>query len=119
MSTYRQRVQAMCTLQGIPNPIQEADLIVKTLSFRVDKKWVKIVGTDMNRAGRLFFQHCYLCSLKPIASQPRKKMSGVTADGLHLIGKKHFGELWDDAEEQGRSLLTAFKAADYVEVHFK
>jgi len=54
----------------------------------------------MNRAGRLFFQYCYACSLKPIASGKRQTMGGVTTDGLREIGRHHFGELWDDAEEK-------------------
>lgn len=119
MTNYRDRVHAMCNALGIANPIREEDLTVKAVSFWVNGDWVNIAGTDMNRAGRLFFQYCYTCSLKPISSVPRKTMSGVTADGLHTIGKSHFGEFWDDAEEKGRSLIAAFKAADYVKVHFK
>ena len=116
---YRNRVQYLCNSLGIKNPIQEDDLIVEAVSFRIRLRWKKVGGTDMNRAGRLFFQYCYACSLKPISSGKRRILSGVTADGLHQIGKYHFGELWDDAEEKGRVLISTFKAAERVRIHFK
>lgn len=54
--TYRDNVQAAADKRGIPNPLQESDLAIASLTFWGDDGPNPIVGTDMNRAGRLFFQ---------------------------------------------------------------
>ena len=115
--SYRDNVQALCDEHGIDNkPIKEEDLVVKSLRFWVDGTGLFIPGTDMNRAGRLFFQahlppgQVTVCLKNEVTNEPSVFCN---------LAKSHFAEYWDDAEEVGRSMITAMKRAAEVEVHWK
>tara|TARA_B100000508_G_scaffold74109_1_gene57696 strand:- start:6910 stop:7272 length:363 start_codon:yes stop_codon:yes gene_type:complete len=112
-NSYRDRVQAMCDVLKIGNQIREDDLTVEAVSFCIDGQWRRIDGTDMNLGGRAFFQY----NVERHAHMPD---TTVTApQHLKERGEGHFGEMWHDAEEKGRSLIMTFKAAGAVRVHWK
>jgi hypothetical protein len=113
--TYRHNVQRLCDRLGIDNPIQEKDVKVVSLSFLINGEWHLIPDTDMNRAGRLFFQDWFWA----------KFASGIILehhyvdDLLESTAKTHFKDLWDDAEEKGRALISALKQSSAVRIHWK
>jgi len=113
--TYRQRVQTMCDELGINNPIQEEDVKVESLSFLILGKWQPIAGTDMNRAGRLFFQNWFAQDICPGLVNEHYWDDGL----IRHFAETHFKELWDDAEEKGRALIIALKHSSAVRIHWK
>lgn len=120
--TYDENVQAMCDELGIVNPIREEDLAVKAVSFLVKGDWVRIEGTNMNRAGRLFFQkwskkHHTKASVHTWNDDLENCL--ISMHALNVFATKHFAGHWKDAEKQGRKMLTAFKHAQAVTVHWK
>lgn len=121
--SYSDRVQAMCDQLDIPNPIQEDDLRVKSLTFTIrGAGWAVIEGTDMNRAGRLFFQFHVderYAHHNDDDSGKITQLGTAAVDRLKVSAQEHFGEMWDDAEEKGRLMLAAFKQAIALEVHWK
>ncbi|MEN9920505.1 MAG: hypothetical protein RL538_398 [Candidatus Parcubacteria bacterium] len=109
---YRENVQALCDHIGVANPIQEDVLTLEAITFHsVDSSTARIEGTDMNRAGRLFFQD-YTGGKQWI---PPMKISKE----FHEYAAQFFAENWLDAETAGRTMLTAFKNATHVEYHWK
>jgi hypothetical protein len=108
---YRKNVQAMCDRLGLPNPIREEDLMVTRLSFFSRLSVIHIDGTDMNRAGRLFFQEHF----------SEKKYPGTIqlTEPLRLAAADFFAENWRDAEEKGRQMLIAIKSARRFKIHWK
>lgn len=122
--SYRERVQCMCDELGIENhPIKEEDLTVDYLSFVVDDEWIDIEGTDMNKAGRLFFQYhvewdgCVDAVSWCWSEEPTGEV-GPMPDFMKKA-PAHFGEMWNDAEEKGRTLITAMKHAECVIINWK
>ncbi len=119
--TYHENVQAMCIKHRIPNPIREEDLMVATVSFLVDGSWIRIEGTPMNRAGRLFFQD-FVRKLAnenaTVLTKNSRSKRGSTVRA-QLAAKWHFAENWLDAEEKGRAMLIAFKKATHITIHWK
>ena len=119
---YKQRIQELCDEIGIDNPIQETDLNIEAISFLVDNIWIRIDRTDMNRGGRLFFQ-CKFGSFHKsgdyilIYDNVIERKEWLTR--AKEQGKEFFGELWEDAEEKGRSLITALKQAEIITIHWK
>lgn len=110
---YREEVQRECDTLGISNPIQEKDLTVAAVSFRNDGVWVRIEGTEMNRAGRLFFQAIYGgMNYSPTCVRETKRYVIQAAE-------QYFSENWLDAEKVGRKMLIAFKRSTGFEVHWK
>lgn len=108
---YYQNVKALCDRLGISNPICEDDLKITAISFRVDDTWVRVAETKWNRAGRLFFQNRF---------GDRKYTGSVQITGpLRLEASKFFAENWLDAEENGRTMLIAFKQATRFKIHWK
>lgn len=119
--TYRENVQAMCDKLGIANPIREEDLTVKAVSFLVYGDWVRIEGTDMNRAGRLFIQfhvEKFRGGMAFVIVQGHAGVMGST-QMYQRWAEKHFDEIWLDAEEKGRAFLAALKKAKAITVHWK
>jgi len=74
-----------------------------------------IVATDMNRAGRLFFQSLVFRG----QFHHTTFVSDLELTRIKFGGKKFFEENWDDAEEVGRPMLVAFKAADGIIIHWR
>lgn len=109
--SYRENVQKMCDEIDIKNPIDESDLKVTGVSFKIDGRWKCFGETEMNRAGRLFFQYQYWRSTFGY-------MKNIP-ESLLEAGKEFFSENWDDAEEMGRPMLVAFKKATYLQIHWK
>ncbi|MEY2664936.1 MAG: hypothetical protein RLZZ480_41 [Candidatus Parcubacteria bacterium] len=111
--TYYDEVQKECDRQKIPNPIQEEDPRVAAVSFQVNGNWIHIEGTNMNRAGRLFFQGIFGgINHTPICTKEIKPYIIERA-------KKYFSENWLDAEIVGRPMLIAFKQATHFAVYWK
>lgn len=103
--SYRDNVQKLCDELNIANPIQEEDVRVKAVELWDGSKWQMFGATDMNRAGRLFFQFF-------------ETFGRVQPGGVFLIDQKFimlaslfFAENWDDAEKIGRPMLLALKSA--------
>lgn len=108
---YRKNVQAMCDRLGLPNPIQENDIVIQAITFYSKDQEKRIEGTDMNCAGRLFFQDRLL---------PNRYKSRLAIDSLLIkAAQNFFAENWNDAEENGRQMLIAIKSARRYKVHWK
>lgn len=107
---YRKNVQALCDRLSIKNPIDEEDLTIAAVSFEIDGNWVRIEGTDMNRAGRLFFQSIYCC-----VPGARERIIAIVLRSA----SDFFAKNWMDAEEVGRPMLVALKKATYVTFDWK
>lgn len=104
---YRENVQALCDELGILNPIEERDLKIRYLRFTnpdgLDKT---IEATDMNRAGRLFFQK--------VAGS---RASSMTCDDeLRERGRVFFSERWGNLHSE---MLQAFSKAACVHIGWK
>ena len=114
-TTYRDRIQKMCDRLDIANPIQEASLAVEKIRFtnQVGER-TNVEASDMNRAGRLFFQHHV-----EQEADDTTQVHGMALHVLQLLAKPHFKEKWDDAEEKNRTLITALKSATMVVVYWK
>ena len=112
---YQDNVQQMCEDLGIENPIQEKAVRIAALSFKVNDSWQRIEGTDMNRAGRLYFQHRFADRLRFEGVHEHHWKDGI----LFLDAMDHFKDLWDDAEEKGRTLICALKQSSAVRIHWK
>ncbi len=112
---YRENVQQACDRIGIANPIQEKDLIVDEIVFYCEGKKTTISATDMNRAGRLFFQlhvrRIMFTQHSFLEMEPLQKLQQAAVD--------FFAENWQDAEEKGRAMLVAFKRADGITIRWK
>lgn len=108
---YLKNVQAMCDRLGLPNPINEDDLQIKSISFYTATRVNWIEGTDMNRAGRLFFQEQMGVS----------RSSGPIAitESLRASAASFFAENWHDAQEKGRKMLIAFHGASRFRIDWK
>ncbi len=106
---YRENVQALCEKLGIPNPIREEDLLISAISFYIEDEPLRIEGTEMNRAGRLFFQQLSQGVVDFHVPQPWDIAAA----------EKFFAENWIDAETVGRPMLVAFKKANVIEYHHK
>ena len=110
---YREKVQAMCERLGITNPIQEEDLEISAIAFKVQGNIVQISATEMNRAGRLFFQFL----LGGINKWPGREEE--IKPHMLSAGREYFAENWDDAEEKARPMLIAFKQASHLRIIWK
>ncbi len=119
--SYHENVRLMCARNGIKNPIGEEDLTVLAVSFLVDGNWVRVDGTEMNRAGRLFFQDF-------VSRYPGEEATVLKGDwssecgstlNAQISARNHFAENWLDAEEKGRAMLIAFRKATHITVHWK
>lgn len=110
---YHNNVAALAKRMHAPNPVKEDDVEIASLIFFKGRRQIPILGTSRNTAGRLFFEeHCTLKDGDRIVN------FNITDEFL-LIARRHFAELWDDAEIQGRSLIMALKQADRVVVTWK
>lgn len=119
--SYSENVRLMCGRNGIQNPIEEEDLTVSAVSFLVEGNWVRVDGSEMNRAGRLFFQDFVRRYPGEKATVLKNDWSSECGSTLHaqVMAEKHFAENWQDAEEKGRNMLIAFKKANCITIHWK
>lgn len=112
---YRENVQSLCNEEGIENPIREEDLQVEKIDFYNQGDVTTVVATNMNRAGRLFFQSLVV---RPDFCNTTR-VSELELRRLKFGGEKFFAENWEDAEEVGRQMLIAFKTADGIVIHWR
>jgi hypothetical protein len=109
---YYRNVQALCDKLGIPNPIQEED--VKIFSLKIyqitSSVPIEIVGTEKNRASRVFLQEEF-----------QNAKEGLLLSAFKSKAADFFAEFWCDAEEVGRPLLVALKnpLSHLVEIQWK
>lgn len=112
---YRDNVSALAKDLGISNDpgLREEDILVAQVSFvRDDGSVTNIPATDMNRAGRLFFQNL--------------AMRGGDWDGvLHAYefgeiredARRYFAELWEPNPVPGkRKMLDALRDTQCVQI---
>jgi hypothetical protein len=115
---YRQNVVKLCKQFGIPhNPIPAGTVKVMVLTFWCDGVPITIAGTDMNRAGRLYFG-----SLVP--EEDRRSYSPgssvVLDEEMHRDMEGFFADLWNHEPGQGtHKLLDAARRAQLVEVFWE
>ncbi|MES2931636.1 MAG: hypothetical protein V4682_02970 [Patescibacteria group bacterium] len=95
----------------IPNPLQENDIKILSLTFdTVDGGEIVIEATNMNLAGRLFFQDAF--------SGPGFRACEVEFfEPFFKRAEEYFAELWHD--RANRALLSAFSVASYVVIDWK
>ena len=113
---YRQNVQAMCDRLGISNNprIREEDVRVSHIYFRGPQGLIaKIDGSDMNLASRVF-----LWDQLQKTSRPSSELIEVD-DVFMQVAREFYAELWDDAEEKRRILISALKKATMISIHPK
>ena len=113
---YRQNVQAMCDRLGISNNprIREEDVRVSHIYFRGPQGLIaKIDGSDMNLASRVF-----LWEQLQATERPSRELIEANSEFMQTA-KEFYDEFWDDAEEQGRKLITALKQSTLISIHLK
>jgi hypothetical protein len=108
---YRKNVQALCERLGLPNPIREEDLMIARLSFYSRFSVIHIDATEMNRAGRLFFQERF--------KEQKYQGSIQLTTPLRQEAAEFFAENWQDAEEKGRKMLITIKHARHFIIKWK
>jgi hypothetical protein len=111
---YRDNVAALCEKRGIENPIREEDLTVMQVCFSTGQGAICVGATDMNRAGRLFFQEY-------VENDGNRTVlvKGLTLDLLKRLAELFFAENWADAESAGRQMLVLFKKSTMLVVEWK
>jgi hypothetical protein len=115
--TYRDNVTALANSMGISNDpgLREEDLGIGGLHFYDSRGGrTRILGTRMNRASRLFFEH-YTISSTDIH---RDVISGLRILEIKATAGTFFAELWAD-NTTPRTLLDAFKTAESVVLYWK
>ncbi len=114
---YRDNVQALADKRSIPNPLEEKDINVGGLRFWTDDGPVTIMGTDMNRGGRLFFQ-------EEAENTPRitESIPGTLEidNRFRERAAAFFAEVWDDKPGTGtHPILDAIRASRQVDLYWK
>lgn len=114
---YRDNVQALADKRSIPNPLEEKDINVGGLRFWTDDGPVTIMGTDMNRGGRLFFQ-------EEAENTPRITESipgSLDTDGaFRARAAAFFAEVWEHEPGMGtHPVLDAIRVATKVDLYWK
>ena len=112
--SYLENVQNLCNELGIANPIEEESLQVASVRFEISGQWEEIPGTEMNRAGRLFFQTFF-----PRSDLVNPKDTHRNTSIVKYMAAIFFAEKWQDAETAGRPMLTALKAATKFRIFWK
>jgi hypothetical protein len=108
---YRENVQKLCKRLSLSNPICEEALFIRALTFYTRDRVIRIDGTEMNRAGRLFFQERLATDKAMVSVQISTTLTEAVAE--------FFAENWHDADEKGRAMLIAFKQAYRFRIHWK
>jgi hypothetical protein len=112
---YQDNVTALATKLGISNNprLREEDITVAQISFvRADGYVTNIEATDLNRAGRLFFQD--------LATDDDGSWTGVIEcnDELLRAASEYFAELWEPNPVPGkRKMLDALRDPLCVEIN--
>lgn len=112
---YRENVQKECSRLGVTNPLQEKEILVEKVQFFLQGQVTEIIATDMNRAGRFFFQ--IFVDRPEFVSNTKVECKNL--DYLRAKASDFFAENWDDAEESGRKMLIAFKNADGITIFWR
>lgn len=115
--TYRDNVTALAKSLGITNDpgLREEDILVSTLVFMTfDDEPVTIEATDMNRAGRLFFQAL-------LVNRTTTHAVEHLAIGCEVLTRAgmYFAELWDEPIRGKRLLLDTLRVSQHVQIHRK
>jgi hypothetical protein len=106
---YRDNVNALAKKLGISNDpgLREEDIFVAQVTFvREDGSVTNIPATDMNRAGRLFFQAL------ATDSEEEDDWNGIMDCNGELLRKaaEYFAELWEPDPVPGkRKMLDALR----------
>jgi hypothetical protein len=114
---YRDNVSAIAKLRGISNnpSLREEDLGIGGLHFYDGRgERTRIIGTKMNKASRLFFQH----HAATMDEEHEWVITGKQFEELKAEAATFFAELWADTETP-RQLLDAFKGAESVVLFWK
>jgi hypothetical protein len=110
---YYDNIAAMCQRLGINNPVQEVDVKIESLIFLFGNQCeVTVRGSELNRAGRIYFQELFCLETHRINSVNIN-------DCFKRNAAKHFAEFWNDAEEKNRILILELKRADRILIRWK
>lgn len=110
---YKANVQRLADACGIENPLREQDLLIAALLFRtLDGRETQILGTDLNRAGRLYFED--------VCTFPTFRASRI-GYGERFIqnAMEYFGELSEDVGKGTRPLIDAVASSNFVTIVWK
>lgn len=113
---YRDNVNALAKKLGISNDpgLREEDILVAQVTFvRKDGSVANIPATDMNRAGRLFFQ-----ALATDSEEEDEWNSIIDCDDKLLkAAEEYFAELWEPDPVPGkRKMLDALRNTQCVQI---
>ncbi len=112
---YKDNVTALARKLGISNDpgLREEDLHIEQLSFlRDDGRVTSILGSAMNRGGRLFFQARAMTAEGEVDAVPMK-----CNVALRQAAAEYFAELWEPNPVRGkRKLLDAIRNPHNIEV---
>ena len=116
---YQDNVNAICAEFGITNPVQEDDVKISALRFgggHFQDEFLRVEGTKMNRAGRLFIQWLgYHNSLVGV-NKNRLYFSQYT----QIIAQFFFGDMWlEETSQSHRPLIHGVKNSAMVEIEWK
>jgi hypothetical protein len=120
LEQYRQNVQRLCEKLGVPNPIPEEVLTIEALIFGDVPGFdgvFRVEATDMNRAGRLFYQHI----LAGNGATTTRPIVWFTLNPIILQQAQNFftSELWDDCGPDKRTLVFGTKMGKHVKPIYK
>ncbi|MDE2021885.1 MAG: hypothetical protein KGI71_03145 [Patescibacteria group bacterium] len=113
---YRDNVNALARKLGISNDpgLREEDILVAQVTFvRKDGNVTNSAGTDMNRAGRLFFQAL------ATESEEEDDWNGIMGCDEKLLkaATEYFAELWEPNPVPGkRKMLDALRDPRCVQI---
>lgn len=119
---------------GVLNPVHEEDITVDAVYFVAQngEEIGHVEASEMNRAGRLFVQFLEKMNLTDErmlyiewSRHPSLLNAGVGHDffrvnkSTSLLIEWHFAELYDDARERSRTLITGLRDAAFVGLVYK
>ena len=107
---YRANVQRLADACGIQNPLREEDLLIAALVFKtLDGHETHIIGTDLNRGGRLFFES--VCTFPMFRAHRIGYNQRFIENAM-----EYFGELSEDVGKGIRPLIDAVAVSNFVTI---
>ena len=110
---YKANVQRLADRRNIVNPLCEEDLAIAGFVFRtLDGHETQILGSDLNRAGRLYFED--VCSFPSFRAIRIGYGECFVQNAL-----EYFGELSEDVGKGTCPLIDAVASSNFVTIIWK
>ena len=110
---YKANVQRLADACGIENPLREEDLLIAALVFKtLDGHETHILGSNLNRASRLFFENA--CTFPTFRAYRIGYNECFIKNAM-----EYFGELSDDVGKGTRPLFDAIAVSNFVTIIWK